>query len=222
MARSYWPVVVEHVAADSRRPSASLGSSRTAVLASASARSSRPDGAIGVGALAKGAGVFRIERDGAIEIGKGALHLVDVPVGGAAVDQRGDLILRPVLGGFDQGGAGGDALFRREARCRRRPRRSRHWRWIAPGPARGKSGKQADDGEQRDVRRMGAPSQIAIGGGQSRRRSLVAPRAKQVHRPKVRAFGLLLPADAGSARSAASRGNRSAGRPAARGCCRTR
>jgi hypothetical protein len=71
------------------------------------------DGAAGVGALAEGPGIFRIESDGAVEIAERKLNLVDVPVSRAAIDKRRGKRLRLVLERVDKRAAGGDALLRR-------------------------------------------------------------------------------------------------------------
>ena len=70
-------------------------------------------GAVGVGAFAEGARVRRVERDGAVEIGKCRLRLVDVPVGLTTIDQCVGERFRLVFQRIDQRAAGSDALLRR-------------------------------------------------------------------------------------------------------------
>jgi hypothetical protein len=69
-------------------------------------------GAVGIRAFAERARVRRVERDGAVEIGKRRLRLVDVPVGPAAIDQCVGERFRLLLERIGQRVAGGDALLR--------------------------------------------------------------------------------------------------------------
>ncbi|MGA8321882.1 MAG: hypothetical protein WB774_13945 [Xanthobacteraceae bacterium] len=70
-------------------------------------------GPVGVGALAECPLVFRIERDGAIEIGQRKLRFVDVAINRAAVDQSRGECCGLIGERVDQRAAGLDAPLRR-------------------------------------------------------------------------------------------------------------
>ena len=186
MARSYCRLLLNTLPRKSKA-FASAGSSRTAVLASLSARSSRPDGrdwrwsARGRRARFSDRGQWR-GRDRQRRAASCC-----IPIGGAAVDQarRPDPAVCPWR--RRSGRCRRRCAVPARTRCRRRPRRFRRWRWIAPGQAplkRQDRQAAASDGIEW---RMGAPWQASVRGGNRHRSSQSHQDAKRF-RPSAAAF----------------------------------
>src|SRR3954462_12095397 len=108
MARSYCRLLLNTLPRLSNAL-ASLGSSRTASLASASARSRRP--------VVRNE--FERSRKAREFFGSSAMarsrsaNPIDVIIDRSTINERGGQFTRLILGRLDQGGAGGDALFGR-------------------------------------------------------------------------------------------------------------